>query len=177
MYVVDMGLATRLTRSRDFLKENPDATIHAVDQCDRFPPACQRNLIPEIDDIDHKWTYPSNEFDFIHWRQVPWLQYTETVLQQCFRCIKPGGLIEFSYFEPELDNRTAWKEWKKLCADIRSKSGRCFNYTGELAEMMTATGFESVRVESILFCPGDYPGYELIDVEGLITLPLSSALH
>ncbi|KAH6959702.1 S-adenosyl-L-methionine-dependent methyltransferase [Ilyonectria sp. MPI-CAGE-AT-0026] len=174
--VLDLG-AGDCSWAIDFLKENPDVTIYAVDQCDRFPPACPQNLIPEIDGIDRKWTYPSNEFDFIHCRQVPWLQYMNTVLQQCFRCIKPGGLIELSYFEPELENQTAWKKWSILCANIRSKTGRAFNPTEELAERMTAAGFESVRVESVFFYPKDHSRYEFMDVKGLITLPLSTVLH
>lgn len=169
-----MGLMTRLTRSRDFLEENRDATVYAVDQYDSFPRACPRNLIPEIDNIDREWVYPPNKFDFIHCRQVPWLQNMGTMLQESFRCVKPGGWTEISYLLPKPEEGTAWGKWTTLCAEIRSKTGRAFDHSYEVADMMKTAGFEGVRVESVFFCAGKYSEY---DVKGLIVLPLRTVLQ
>lgn len=79
----------------------PSATVRGVDI---FPPPVSwtpPNCVFEVDDVQREWTW-RDPFDFIHMRQLLGAFSAEgwdTLYQQCYKGLKPGGWIEQMEFD------------------------------------------------------------------------------
>ncbi|KAF8476801.1 S-adenosyl-L-methionine-dependent methyltransferase [Kalaharituber pfeilii] len=100
--VLDVGTGTGIW-AIDFADENPQAEVIGTDispiQPNWVPPNCKF----EVEDMEETWTFPNNEFDYIHMRGMSgsfadW----HWVLKQALSKLKPGAYLEFQDYSCEV---------------------------------------------------------------------------
>ncbi|TEA14825.1 Secondary metabolism regulator laeA [Colletotrichum sidae] len=110
--VLDVGTGTG-SWAIDFADEFPSSEVIGVDispiQPSWNPPNCKF----QIDDVEQPWTWPSNEFDYIHIRNLEgavadWV----TLYKEAFTCLKEDGYIEVKEFD--IETRSQVKEFDEL---------------------------------------------------------------
>ncbi|KPM39196.1 hypothetical protein AK830_g7331 [Neonectria ditissima] len=92
--VLDIGCGTGVW-AIDFADEHTSAEVIGVDLSPIQPAFVPPNCRFEVDDVNNHWTYPEENFDFIHVRAmtgcVPdWVKFH----QKALRHLKPGGWIQ-----------------------------------------------------------------------------------
>jgi ubiquinone/menaquinone biosynthesis C-methylase UbiE len=95
------------------------------------------------------WIWNDKVFDFIHARSIGGgIHDLSQLLQQAYRCLKPGGYIEFAEFDMCLksDDGTLAKnsaifQWQNLLNDASIATGRPFNITEMLPSGLSKAGF------------------------------------
>jgi Methylase involved in ubiquinone/menaquinone biosynthesis len=145
--------------------------IWAIDLGDMYPGAevigtditpIQPNWVPpnvrfEIDDANQEWTWPENEFDFIHLRTMlgtiaDWKKF----YQEAYRCCKPGGWLEHHEEEPkwtgyngEVTEDSPMGQWYKVFSEGGKKFGRTFTLISEDVQKkyMEEAGFVDIQVK------------------------------
>ena len=117
------------------------------------------NVTFQIDDANLPWTWPDNEFDFIHMRAlfgsiVDW----RALYREAFRCCKPGGYFEDmeNSVSIESDDGTvapgsAFDEWGKVFRAGGDKFGRTFRVLEDdiQRKCMEEAGFVDIMVKDI----------------------------
>ncbi|KAL0782438.1 hypothetical protein CaCOL14_000344 [Colletotrichum acutatum] len=114
----------------------------------------------DIADCAKDWKFEENSFDYIHIRfmvgSVPdWRDF----MQQAYRCVKPGGIVESS--EPSfvietdssLDQDTACYQWAGIFDDFGKKHNQTFEVVrrGLQESSMSHAGFVDIRQETFKF--------------------------
>lgn len=138
--------------SSDMADEYPSAKVTGVDLSPIQPAFIPPNCVFEIDDVTLPWTYPSNQFDFIHVRELfgcipDWDEF----FQQCWRCLKPGGYIEVveHSVEPISDDGTVGPDhfynlWGQTVVESGTRFGKSFTIWQESASRLEQAGFIDV---------------------------------
>lgn len=101
--------------------EHPNAHVTGLDMSDMFPTAIRpENVTFQLANILDGLPYEDNTFDFVHMRQLvvalrsnEWL----TVIQEIYRVLKPGGLIQL--VESDFTVRSNCQEKLHGCLQIR----------------------------------------------------------
>ena len=129
--------------------EYPSARVIGVDLSPIQPPFVPPNCIFEIDNVTLPWTYASDQFEFIHVRELygsipDWDEF----FRQCWRCLKPGGYIEVTEHsaQPISDDGTVgpdhfYRLWGQMVADAGNRSGKSFAIWEESATRLKRSGF------------------------------------
>lgn len=138
--------------TRDAADEFPSARVTGVDLSPIQPAFVPPNCTFEIDDITLPWTYPENQFDFIHVRELfgcipDWDEF----FRNCLHCLKPGGYIEVveHSVQPVADDDTMgpdhfYHEWGQVVVESGERFGKTFRIWEESASRLKRTGFVDV---------------------------------
>ncbi|KAL4992696.1 S-adenosyl-L-methionine-dependent methyltransferase [Aspergillus falconensis] len=149
--ILDVGTGTGIW-AVDAADEYPSARVTGVDLSPIQPSFVPPNCVFEIDDITLPWTYPTNQFDFIHIRELfgcipDWDEF----FRHCWQCLKPGGYIEVveHSVQPIADDGTMgpdhfYHEWGRVVVESGERSGKTFTIWEESAERLKRAGFVDV---------------------------------
>jgi len=141
-----------LTPFSEMAETYPSARVTGTDlspiQPTFVPPNCQF----EIDDVNGKWTYPKNHFDFIHMRELfGCVSDWDELFSQTFEHTKPGGYVEIAEHSvaPISDDDTVnehsfFTKWGKTVLECGEKFGKSFAIWEESRELMEKAGFVDV---------------------------------
>lgn len=118
-----------------------------------------------VDDAESPWLNASNHFDYVHARHMSQaLKNWNEVLEEAYRCLKPGGWIEFQ----ELEHRThsedgsaddgyALKTFLERIEEGMGKMGVDLNASTTLASKMRDAGFVNVQERKLKIPIGTWP--------------------
>ncbi|KAI5845349.1 S-adenosyl-L-methionine-dependent methyltransferase [Tricharina praecox] len=142
--------------------------IWAIDMADRFPEAqvigtdlspIQPRWMPpnckfEVDDVELEWTYPPDNFDFIHARNLAQaINNWPKLYREMYRCTAPGGWVELGELGGEIfsdDNTLAPDNAVKRCFELTTqameKLGRPAAKGPAMKAGLEAAGFVDVEV-------------------------------
>ncbi|KAJ9142342.1 S-adenosyl-L-methionine-dependent methyltransferase [Pleurostoma richardsiae] len=160
--VYDLGTGTGIW-AIELADKYPNSLIRG---CDLSP--IQPNYIPPnchfvIDDLEDEWLYPEDTFDYIHVRHtLHSIRDRKTLLERCYRHLKPGGYVEFQelHYSPKCDDATltadtpyAFRDFMTyMDAGLRAL-GSELNAVADLPGEMQAAGLADVRRAALHRCP------------------------
>ena len=117
----------------------------------------------QIDDCERPWTFEENSIDFIHMRYLLGsIQNWPGLLEQAFRCTKPGGYVEsfegtavVSSDDGTVADDSAMAQWGKLFVECGKTTGRSFTVVedGTQRASMEKAGFVDIREKNVKVCP------------------------
>ncbi|KAK5651338.1 hypothetical protein OQA88_12571 [Cercophora sp. LCS_1] len=165
-HALDVGTGTGIW-AIDFAAEFPDTQVIGTDLSPIQPTWIPPNLKFEIDDFNLPWTFPPNQFDFIHFR---WLIGTtsdwDTFFARAFETTKPGGWVE-SYEmsaiiesdDGSITDQHALGQWGKIFIEGGQKIGRSFRVVQDELQKkaMQAAGFVDIQEKNIKMPIGTWP--------------------
>ncbi|KAI1161684.1 S-adenosyl-L-methionine-dependent methyltransferase [Nemania serpens] len=152
--VLDVGCGTGIW-AIDFADIHAEAEVIGTDISPSQPEWVPPNLKFEIEDCTQSWTYPPNNFDFIHLRYLYGsISDWDGLYAQAFRACKPGGWVEA--VDPSVNLRsddgsvregTAFYDWGRLFNEASSKLGRSMSMVddGSTPVSFKKAGFVDVR--------------------------------
>ncbi|TVY84034.1 Secondary metabolism regulator [Lachnellula suecica] len=132
--------------------EYPEAEIIGTDIAKIQPSAVPLNVFFEIDDAEEPWTWPEDDFDFIHFRSMQGaFKDWRYVYSEAYKHLKPGGWIEvldfddhkvlFSYF----DDNPEVVQWYADVVEASKISGRPKTAAHLEPDVLTELGFVDVK--------------------------------
>ncbi|KAF8428539.1 S-adenosyl-L-methionine-dependent methyltransferase [Tirmania nivea] len=100
--VLDAGTGTGIW-AIDFADQYPLAQVIGTDISPIQPTCVPANCRFEVDDMEEKWVFPKNYFDYIHMRSLSGsIRDWPELLKQCYNSLTPGGYFEFQDYSCEL---------------------------------------------------------------------------
>jgi len=128
----------------------PESTFIGVDKSETFPiTAVPRNAKFLTMDATKPWDFQDGIFDLIGQRSLMGDYKVDDwpfVLKEMFRCLKPGGWIQF--VEPHVVTYRSSKRTVKFCnwiVDVMNKMGCCGLIYKELPRLLYETGFREIE--------------------------------
>lgn len=113
----------------------------------------------EIEDCTQEWTFPTNEFDYVHIRYlVGSIADWAALYKQAFRALKPGGYLESYEASPNvgtdddtLPPKSATAQWGPLFIEGGKAIGRSFTIVDEHVQRkaMEEAGFVDIQEKNI----------------------------
>ncbi|KZL66760.1 UMTA methyltransferase, partial [Colletotrichum tofieldiae] len=142
-------------------QQHPSCEVVAIDICPHIWPdesLTPTNLNLQVDDLNGRFTFPSNHFDLVHSQMMAggihsnrWRDY----IRDTFRVLRPGGwcqMVEI-YFNAQSDNGTltqnhALRRWSRRYLDSMQpyKDPRA---PLQMQSWMQSAGFDSVETQMI----------------------------
>ena len=149
--VLDIGTGTGCW-AIDFAERYPGAEVVGNDLSPIQPGWVWPNLRFEVDDVELEWAYQDEEFDYIHVRCMSaCIDDWGFLLRETFRCMKPGGFVEFQDYSGEIgcDDATlpegsALVEWFRVFQLATGRSGRSAVVAAGMKVAMEEAGFVDV---------------------------------
>ncbi|KAI5820722.1 S-adenosyl-L-methionine-dependent methyltransferase [Pyronema omphalodes] len=84
----------------DMAEKYPDCEVVGVDLSPIQPTTVPKNLTFVVHDVERRWTFGENKFDFIHIRNLAQgISNWKYVISRAYAALKPGGFIELSELE------------------------------------------------------------------------------
>jgi SAM-dependent methyltransferase len=151
---LDIGTGTGIW-AVDFADQYPSAEVVGIDispiQPIYVPPNCQFY----IEDVEDRWAFPLNHFDFVHGRMIAVaIRNWPRVLSQAFDALKPGGWFELQDLCLPLrcDDGSAAPDsplmrWGPLMVQGAEKLGARLDVLNYMEQLMVDAGFVDVRFE------------------------------
>ncbi|KAJ1324509.1 methyltransferase domain-containing protein [Microdochium nivale] len=196
--VLDVGCGTGIW-AIDFADQHPESEVIGLDISPPAPHWIPVNLKFEVDDITQEWTYPADNFDYIHMRWLVGSIADWTALyKEIFRALKPGGIFEHKESscviqsdDGSLASDSALAQWGKVFVQAGTKFGRSFSVVEENIQQqaMAAAGFVDIKTTEMKVPIGSWPldkkdknvgKYAQLaiqrDVEGFVTYMWSAVL-
>ncbi|KAK2795948.1 hypothetical protein FQN51_009606 [Onygenales sp. PD_10] len=152
--------------------------IWAIEFADMFPSAevigndlspIQPSLVPPnlkfiIDDAEDEWGYESVPFDFIHARYLAGgVKNMPRLLEQCYRCTKPGGWVEFQDWDAMVHSAdgttkgSSIEHYMNCTIAAFDKAGYVTRPGLFLEKWMRDAGFINIHVERFIVPLGTWP--------------------
>lgn len=145
----------------------PEAEVRGIDLSPIQPPFVPPNCRFEIDDASQEWTFADNTFDYIHIRCMAgsfkdWVR----LYSQCYRCLKPGGILEHQDFslrlrsdDVSLPPDSMWAQWEEVFNEVGEKLGQPFEVVldGRQEKWMEEAGFSGVETQAFKTAVGGWP--------------------
>lgn len=112
-----------------------------------------------VGDILKPLPFPDNHFDIINARFLSFMPNTawHQLLQECYRVLKPGGLIRLTESEATISNSAAFDTLTLLVVQALNKGGRTFSHHGHfigitamVRSFLESNGFTDVQERAIL---------------------------
>ncbi|KAH8736219.1 S-adenosyl-L-methionine-dependent methyltransferase [Ilyonectria robusta] len=162
--VLDLGCGTGIW-AIEFADEHPSAEVIGVDLSPIQPSFVPPNCKFEVDDINQEWTYPTDNFDFIHIRSMTgcipdWIELHKKAL----RTLKPGGFIEHVELwgkcksdDGSLKPTSPLYKWVEVFEKIGELTGKTFFYGDKAADAMREAGLSGVSERRLKLPLGPWP--------------------
>ncbi|KAK1765999.1 S-adenosyl-L-methionine-dependent methyltransferase [Phialemonium atrogriseum] len=153
--VLDVGCGTGIW-AIDFADANPSAKVIGVDISPIQPAFVPPNCEFQVDDINEDWTFPENQFDFVHLRHMTgcvsdWAAFHKNA----FRYVKPGGWVEqvelsgiATSDDGTLKEDSVFKRWWEVFREVGEKVGKAFDASEVAHESIEAAGYVNVKEHS-----------------------------
>ena len=138
-------------------------------------------VLSEIEDCTREWTFPENEFDYIHIRYlIGCITNWHQLFKEAYRCTKPGGFFETYEASPHvysddntLPENSATAQWGPLFINGGKTIGRSFTVVDEdlQKKAMEEAGFvdiQETRIKVGLSYPYRTTGNRLILVAMIV---------
>jgi len=166
--VLDVGTGTGIW-AIDFADQHPEAEIIGVDISPMQPTWVPPNLKFEIDDMEEEWTFPNDNFDYIHIRCLSGcFQDWDTVLRHAFKATKPGGYFEFQDYGCEVFMSDGTKlegpdtdhgvcEFMYQVNTAAEEAGRPLAVARGMAKRLEEVGFVDVTAQTAIWPMGSWP--------------------
>ncbi|KAI0162009.1 S-adenosyl-L-methionine-dependent methyltransferase [Xylariaceae sp. FL1272] len=152
--VLDVGCGTGIW-AIDFADINPEAEVIGTDVSPSQPDWVPPNLKFEIEDCTQPWTYPPNNFDFIHLRYLfgsiaDW----DALYAEAYKATKPGGWVQAVEASVNLRSEdgsvcegTAMYDWGRLFNEASTKYGRSMSVVddGVIPPAFRKAGFVDIK--------------------------------
>lgn len=148
--------------TRDFADKFPQCSVIGTDISPIQPTWVPPNLNFEIEDCTREWTFPENEFDYIHIRYlIGCITNWHQLFKEAYRCTKPGGFFETYEASPHvysddntLPENSATAQWGPLFINGGKTIGRSFTVVDEdlQKKAMEEAGFVDIQ-ETRIKCP------------------------
>lgn len=134
--------------------EFPNATVIGTDLSPIQPTWVPPNVMFELEDATETWSWPDNDFDFVHIRYlIGAVADWGALFKEAFRCCKPGGYFESGEVNPTFysdnkttDENTGMQTWNNLYVESSKKFGRSFCNVENDEELVREAGFVDVQV-------------------------------
>ncbi|KAH7017107.1 S-adenosyl-L-methionine-dependent methyltransferase [Ilyonectria destructans] len=162
--VLDLGCGTGIW-AIEFADEHPSAEVIGVDLSPIQPSFVPPNCKFEVDDINQEWTYPNDNFDFIHIRSMTgcipdWIELHKKAL----RTLKPGAWIEHVELwgicksdDGSLKPTSPLYKWVDVFEKIGELTGKTFFYGDKAADAMREAGLSGVFERRLKLPLGPWP--------------------
>lgn len=151
---------------RDIADQFPNAEVVGIDLSPTQPAWVPPNCKFELDDASQDWSFKDNTFDYIHIRFMSgcfkdWVK----VYAQCYRCLKPGGILEHQEFslgmrsdDNSLPPDSVWSQWSDIFLEVGKKLGQTFDIVdGGWVGWMEEAGFRDVQTRAVKTALGGWP--------------------
>ncbi|PSS22460.1 hypothetical protein M430DRAFT_65619 [Amorphotheca resinae ATCC 22711] len=174
---LDLGTGTGIW-AIDFADEYPQTTVLGTDLSPIQPSLVPPNLRFEIDDVQDRWTYPRDYFDFVHLRGLfGSIKDWPGLYSQAYRHLKPGGWIEqleicidFKSDDGTIREDSPLRTFSGLFREAGEITGQTFTIAETMKEEIENAGFVNV-VEKVYKAPlGPWPADPKLQELGRWTL-------
>ena len=152
--MLDLGTGTGCW-AVEFAERFPDAEVIGNDLSPIQPAWVWPNLRFEVDDVELEWAYPDGHFDFIHVRCMSGcVDDWEKLLREAYRCLAPGGWVEFQDYSGGMNCEGATPEssallmWFNTYQEGSRVAGRDACVASEMKGWFEEVGFEGVVEKS-----------------------------
>lgn len=123
------------------------------------------NVKFELEDATNTWSWPDNDFDFIHIRYlIGAIADWGALFQEAFRCCKSGSYFEsvevnplFKSDDGSINNIAPIQTWNKICRESEKAFGRSLCEVENDTQLLGEAGFVDLQVTDFKVC---YPIYE-----------------
>ncbi|KAL1839886.1 hypothetical protein VTJ49DRAFT_1021 [Mycothermus thermophilus] len=164
--VLDVGTGTGIW-AIDFGDMYPNAQVIGTDITPIQPSWVPPNVQFQIDDANMDWTWPDNNFDYVHVRGLlgnisDWKKF----YREAYRVTKPGGWMEHQEEDAVwyshnggVEENTPMGQWGKVFREASTAFGRTFfPITDDIQrQCMEEAGFVDITVKDIQAPIGDWP--------------------
>ncbi|KAK0654889.1 S-adenosyl-L-methionine-dependent methyltransferase [Cercophora newfieldiana] len=154
--VLDVGTGKGIW-AREFADCFPSAVVTGVDKLPIQGSWATANCRFEVDDVCKEWTYRKGRFGFIHIRcLLGYIDDWNTLAQQAYRCMEPGGWIEHAEISAEIASQGAPIPPDHIFARW-NHSVRQAGATLSSAAWMEQAGFVVVKTKTLRLPIGPWP--------------------
>ncbi|OCL02276.1 S-adenosyl-L-methionine-dependent methyltransferase [Glonium stellatum] len=153
--ILDVGTGTGLW-AVDIADFFPDAEVIGTDLSPIQVPGAPSNVRFEIDDCCSEWTYPEDNFDFVHLRGLTgsvgdWSALYKQAFIHETRHLQPGGYLEHLEFavyptssNPDNPGAAMYKRFGDLICEAGDKMGKEFLIAESIGDRMREAGFVDI---------------------------------
>ncbi|KAM0377407.1 hypothetical protein ACHAPZ_001088 [Fusarium culmorum] len=151
--MLDIGTGTGIW-AIDFADEYPEAEVIGTDLSPIQPSWVPPNVKFELEDATNTWSWPDNDFDFIHIRYlIGAIADWGALFKEAFRCCKSGSYFEsvevnplFKSDDESIDNIAPIQTWNKICRESEKAFGRSLCEVENDTQLLGEAGFVDLQV-------------------------------
>ncbi|CAF3460849.1 unnamed protein product [Fusarium graminearum] len=151
--MLDIGTGTGIW-AIDFADEYPEAEVIGTDLSPIQPSWVLPNVKFELEDATNTWSWPDNDFDFIHIRYlIGAIADWGALFQEAFRCCKSGSYFEsvevnplFKSDDGSINNIAPIQTWNKICRESEKAFGRSLCEVENDTQLLGEAGFVDLQV-------------------------------
>ncbi|WXC66058.1 hypothetical protein SNK03_011841 [Fusarium graminearum] len=151
--VLDIGTGTGIW-AIDFADEYPEAEVIGTDLSPIQPSWVPPNVKFELEDATNTWSWPDNDFDFIHIRYlIGAIADWGALFKEAFRCCKSGSYFEsvevnplFKSDDESINNIAPIQTWNKICRESEKAFGRSLCEVENDTQLLGEVGFVDLQV-------------------------------
>ncbi|QPC79169.1 hypothetical protein HYE68_009921 [Fusarium pseudograminearum] len=148
--MLDIGTGTGI----DFADEYPEAEVIGTDLSPIQPSWVPPNVKFELEDATNTWSWPDNDFDFIHIRYlIGTIADWGALFKEAFRCCKSGSYFEsvevnplFKSDDESINNITPIQTWNKICRESEKAFGWSLCEVENDTQLLGEAGFVNLQV-------------------------------
>ncbi|VTO93691.1 unnamed protein product [Fusarium graminearum] len=151
--MLDIGTGTGIW-AIDFADEYPEAEVIGTDLSPIQPSWVPPNVKFELEDATNTWSWPDNDFEFIHIRYlIGAIADWGALFQEAFRCCKSGSYFEsvevnplFKSDDGSINNIAPIQTWNKICRESEKAFGRSLCEVENDTQLLGEVGFVDLQV-------------------------------
>ncbi|KAF5233563.1 hypothetical protein FAUST_8107 [Fusarium austroamericanum] len=151
--MLDIGTGTGIW-AIDFADEYPEAEVIGTDLSPIQPSWVPPNVKFELEDATNTWSWPDNDFDFIHIRYlIGAIADWGALFKEAFRCCKSGSYFEsvevnplFKSDDESINNIAPIQTWNKICRESEKAFGLSLCEVENDTQLLGEAGFVDLQV-------------------------------